>query len=129
MKERGQSQISLTDPDSRAMPVGGGEAPLVGYNVQRSVDDKHKLIVDHEVTNDVTDFGLLGRMAQRAKQALGVDELDVVADMGYYDGQRVKECLEDGITPYIPKANTSANRKHGLVTKEDLRDDPEQDSR
>ena len=128
MKERGQSQISLTDPDSRAMPVGGGEATLVGYNVQLSVDAKHKLIVDHEVTNDVTDFGLLGRMAQRAKQALGVDEMDVVADMGYYDGQQVKACLEDGITLYIPKASTSANRKRGLFTKQDFRYDPEQDS-
>jgi len=128
MKERGQSQISLTDPDSRAMPVGGGEATLVGYNVQLSVDAKHKLIVDHEVTNDVTDFGLLGRMAQRAKQALGVDEMDVVADMGHYDGQQVKACLEDGITPYIPKASTSANRKRGLFTKQDFRYDPEQDS-
>jgi len=128
MKERGQSQISLTDPDSRAMPVGGGEATLVGYNVQLSVDAKHKLIVDHEVTNDVTDFGLLGQMAQRAKQALGVDEMDVVADMGYYDGQQVKECLEDGITPYIPKASTSANRKRGLFTKQDFRYDPQQDS-
>ena len=128
MKERGQSQISLTDPDSRSMPVGGGEATVVGYNVQLSVDAKHKLIVDHEVANDVTDFGLLGRMAQRAKQALGVDEMDVVADMGYYDGQQVKECLEDGITPYIPKASTSANRKRGLFTKPDFRYDPQQDS-
>jgi len=42
------------------VPVGGGEATLVGYNVQLSVDAKHKLIVDHKVTNEVTDFGLLG---------------------------------------------------------------------
>jgi len=60
LKESGESQVSLTDPDSRAMPVGGGEATLVGYNVQLSVDAKHKLIVDHKVTNEVTDFGLLG---------------------------------------------------------------------
>ena len=50
-------------------------------------------------------------MAKAAKEALGADEIDVIADMGYYHGQQVKECLEDGITPYIPKANTSANRK------------------
>ena len=127
MKERGQSQISLTDPDSRAMPVGGGEATLVGYNVQLSVDAKHKLIVDHDVTHEVTDLGLLSRMAKSAKQALGVDEMDVVADRGYYDGQEVKACLEEHITPYIPKANTSANRKRGLFTKEDFRYDPDQD--
>jgi len=127
MGESGQSQISLTDPDSRSMPVGGGEATVVGYNVQLSVDSKYKLIVDHEVTNDVTDRGLLSRMAERAKQALGVDEMDVIADKGYYDGQEVKACLEENITPYIPKANTSANRKRGLFTKEDFRYDSDQD--
>ena len=127
MKQSGQSQISLTDPDSRSMPVGGGEATVVGYNVQLSVDSKYKLIVDHEVTTDVTDLGLLSRMAGRAKRALGVDQMDVIADKGYYDGQEVKACLEEDITPYIPKANTSANRKRGLFTKEDFRYDPDQD--
>src|SRR3990170_2147688 len=58
LKESGQSQISLTDPDSRAMPIGGGQATLVGYDVQLSVDAKHKLIVDHDVTHEVTDLGL-----------------------------------------------------------------------
>jgi transposase len=127
LKESGQSQISLTDPDSRAMPIGGGEATLVGYNVQLSVDAKHKLIVDHDVTHEVTDLGLLSRMAKSAKEALGVDEMDVVADRGYYDGKEVKACLQEGITPYIEKPNTSANRKRGLFTKEDFRHDREQD--
>jgi transposase len=127
MRQSGQSQISLTDPDSRSMPIGGGEATVVGYNVQLSVDSKYKLIVDHEVTTDVTDLGLLSRMAERAKRALGVAEMDVVADKGYYDGQEVKACLGQDITPYIPKANTSANRKRGLFTKEDFRYDPDQD--
>jgi transposase len=127
MRQSGQSQISLTDPDSRSMPVGGGEATVVGFNVQLSVDSKYKLIVDHEVTTDVTDRGLLSAMAERAKQALGVAEIDVIADKGYYNGQEVKACLEEDITPYIPKANTSANRKRGLFTKEDFRYDPDQD--
>ena len=42
-KRTGESQISLTDPDSRAMasyPKVG-----VGYNAQVAVDAKHKLIV------------------------------------------------------------------------------------
>ena len=45
----------------------------------------------------------------------------------HYHGQQVKECLEDGITPYIPKANTSANRKRGLFTKQDFAYDAEHD--
>ena len=127
MKESGESQISLADPDSRSMPLAGGPRTQVSYNVQVSVDEKHKLIVDHAVTNQVTDRSLLSQMAKRARRALGVDELDVLADMGYYDGQQVKDCLDKGITPYIPKPDTSANKKLGLFTKKDFRYDPELD--
>ena len=127
MEESGETQISLTDPDSRSMPVGGGRTTDVAYNVQMSVDSKDKLILDHEVTNEVTDRSLLSQMSERAKEALGVEELDVLADMGYYDGQQVKDCTEAGITPYIPKADTSANRKLGLFAKDDFLYDPEQD--
>jgi transposase len=127
MEESEESQISLTDPDSRSMPLAGGPRTQVGYNVQVSVDEKHKLIVDHEVTNEVTDRSLLSRMAKRAKEALGVDELEVLADMGYYDGQQVKDCIDEGITPYIPKAETSANKKLGLFGKSDFRYDHDLD--
>ncbi len=127
MEESDQSQISLTDPDSRSMPIGGGRITDVGYNVQVAVDPKHKLIVDHQVTNAVTERGLLSTMAKRAKEALEVDRLDVLTDMGYYDGQQVKACLEAEITPYIPKPNTSANTQLGLFGKQDFRYDPEND--
>ncbi len=50
----GESQISLTDPDSRAMAAHTHVA--VGYNVQVAVDAKHKLIVEQQVTNQVVDI-------------------------------------------------------------------------
>jgi transposase len=127
LDESGQSQISLTDPDSRMMPVSGDRRTDVCYNVQVSVDPKHKLIVDHEVTNAVTDRDLLSHMAKRVKDLLGVEDLEVLADMGYYHGKEVKACLEAGITPYIPKPKTSASRKRGLFAKDDFRYDQEQD--
>jgi transposase len=67
LKDSGQTQVSLTDPDSRSMPVSGDRRTDVSYNVQVAVDPKHKLIVDHQVTNAVTDRDLLGAMAMRAK--------------------------------------------------------------
>ena len=127
LDESGETQISLTDPDSRMMPVSGGRRTDVAYNVQFSVDPKHKLIVDHEVTNAVTDRDLLSHMAIRVKDLLGVDDLEVLADMGYYHSKEVKACLEAGITPYIPKPQTSASRKRGLFAKDDFRFDQEQD--
>jgi transposase len=127
MEDAGLTQISLTDPDSRSMPAGGGQVTDVSYNVQIVVDGKHKLIVDHDVTNEPTDRNLLHPMALRAQEVLGVDHLDVVADMGYANGQQVKACLEAGITPYLPQANTSANSALGLFGKQDFHYDPTQD--
>jgi hypothetical protein len=51
----------------------------------------------------------------------------VLTDMGYFDGQQVMTCLESGITPYIPKPNTSANTQLGLYGKEDFRYDSQND--
>jgi len=118
LKKSGETQISLTDPDSRAMKVGQGSD--VCYNVQTVVDSLHKLIVEHEVTNEPTDHRQLSRMAVRAKQTLEIEQLEVVADRGYYDGAEVKKCGEAGITVYVAKQQTSANEKHGLYTKEDF---------
>jgi len=126
-EESEETQISLTDADARSMPVGKGRGTEVAYNVQISVDDKHYLIVDHEVTNEVTDRAQLSTMAIRAKETLGVDELDALADMGYYDGEEVKTCLEADIRPYIPKPDTSANKRLGLYGKQDFHYDTEHD--
>ena len=57
LERTGEDQISLTDPDSRAMAAHTRVA--VGYNVQVAVDAKNKLIVEQEVTNQVVDMGLL----------------------------------------------------------------------
>src|SRR5271156_1136339 len=78
----GESQISLTDPDSRAMAAHTHVA--VGYNVQIAVDTKHKLIVEQQVTNQVVDMGLLTQTAAPAKEVLGVERIAVVADRGYF---------------------------------------------
>jgi len=121
LKRSGQTQVSLTDPDSRAMPTGHGSQ--VGYNVQIAVDEKHKLIVAHEVTNAVTDRDQLASMAQTAKATIGAATLTVVADMGYYHGAEVKQCEAQGIVAYVAKPNTSANTKLGLFGKECFRYD------
>ncbi len=119
LKANGAKQVSLTDKDARSMVMHHGSTE-VGYNVQTAVDEKHQLIVEHEVTNDPTDHAHLAEMALRAKETLGVKQLEVVADMGYYDGAEVKQCAEAGVTTYIPKPITSVNRKRGLFTKQDF---------
>ena len=119
LKTSGAKQVSLTDRDARSMVMHHGSTE-VGYNVQTVVDEQHQLIVEHEVTNDPTDHAHLAKMALRAKETLGVAQLAVVADMGYYDGAEVKQCAAAGITAYIPKPITSVNQKRGLFTKQDF---------
>lgn len=115
LEASGASQLSLTDADSRSMKTRQGTE--VCYNVQVAVDHQHKLIVAHEVTNAVTDQAQLATIAKRAKAALDADQLEVLADMGYDDGDEVKKCVDAGLIPYIPKPNTSANTKLGLFGK------------
>src|ERR1700694_2377176 len=75
-------QISLTDPDSRSMATSGRGSGVVGYNVQIAVDTDHHLIITHEVTNSGSDRSQLANVASQAKEVLGVDELNAVADRG-----------------------------------------------
>ncbi len=101
LEESGESQVSLTDPDSRLML--NSQKFDVSYNVQTTVDDKNKLIVDYEVTNDVTDKKQLGEMSIRAKEILEVDTLNVTSDKGYFDALEIKACVDNNIIPYVPE--------------------------
>ena len=103
-------QLSLTDQDARSMKTRG--EGIVGYNVQTAVDTKHHLIVAHEVINTGADRDQLSTMAGKARDAMGVNELEVVADRGYFKSEEILACEEIGITPMVPKSITSkANRK------------------
>ena len=108
-------QVSISDPDARSMQHRGGG--IVGYNVQAAVDTKHHLIVAHELTNIGHDRNALAAIADQAKEALQVDELTVVADKGYYSGEQIKDCMDSGVTPIVPKCKTSSNRSNGLFDK------------
>jgi len=118
-------QVSVTDPDTRRMPTAQGN--VVGYNAQIAVDARHKLIAAADVTNDGTDYRQLADVAQQAKENLHVEQTEVVADKGYYSAAEVSRCVEQGITPFIPKADTSANRKAGLFGKRQFRYDATKD--
>ena len=67
LEKSGESQVSLTDPDSRAMAAYTKVG--VGYNIQIAVDAKHKMIVEQAVSNDVLDMGLLQRTAEPARDS------------------------------------------------------------
>ncbi len=95
-------QVSLTDPDARAMVTRTDLRGVVGYNVQAALDTPHHLIVAHEVTNVGPDRHHLTSMARRAQVAMGTEELIVLADRGYYAGEEILSCTRAGIVPLVP---------------------------
>lgn len=94
--------IAITDPDSKMMLVKSSGRE-VSHNVQIAVDSKNHLVVALDVTSEAIDREQLYNMAQQAKEELGVSELSVVADKGYYSAKQFGLCEEAGITAYAPK--------------------------
>ena len=113
-------QVSFTDPDSRSMATSGRGSGVVGYNVQTAVDTEHHLIIAHEVTNSGTDRAQLANMGNQAKEVLGVDELEAIADRGYYSGEEIKACDDAGIKVTLPKPITSGAKSKGRFGKQDF---------
>jgi transposase len=115
MMQRPDQQISLTDPDARSMATSGRGTGMVGYNVQTAVDTKHHLIVAHEVTNTGHDHEQLYSMANKAKEALESERLEVLADRGYFESQQILDCEEAGIAAILPNWTWPADgRDQGL---------------
>ena len=126
LTETGETQLSRTDADARLLTKSGHV--VAGYNVQVAIDAKHKLIVASEVVNDGNDTGQLHAVADAAKQALGVETLTVLADSGYYNGETLKDCEEDGITAYVPPPQRNGRLvAQGRFSHEAFRYDAEAD--
>ena len=121
-------QVSLTDPDARAMATNGRGSGIVGYNLQSAVDAEHHLIVAHDVVMTPTDRQQLSSISGMAKAAMGVEQLDVLADRGYFSGEEIRTCEAMGITPYVPKPLTSTAKAEGRFGKQDFAYVPEQDA-
>src|SRR3982074_2335038 len=120
-------QISLTDPDSRSMATSGRGSGVVGYNVQIAVDTAHPLITTHGVTNGGTDRSQLAHTAKETKATLEAENLDVVADRGYFSSGEILACQEAGITVTLPKPMTSNSKAEGRFGKQDFRYVAEED--
>ena len=98
MEESGASQLSLTDADARLMKSKNGF--IVAYNPQTAVDSNTHVIRDFQMTNQVTDHGLIGStLEQIRKESDGV--IETTADRGYEVEEDMIGCLEAGIIPHV----------------------------
>ncbi len=125
LERTGEDQISLTDPDSRAMAAHTKIG--VGYNVQVAVDAKHKLIVEQAVTNQVVDMGLLTQTVEPARAVLEVETIEVVADRVYFKSEDIEACEKAGCVPHVPKPQRGSSVRQGLFRKDEFRFEADRD--
>lgn len=123
LKQSGENEISTTDPDARLMANHNNVE--VSYNVQTTVDAKHKLIADFKVTQKPNDLGELDNMALRAKKLFGNKTFEVLADKGYYQAKDLKKCAKNGITVYITKQTYANGTKDQVFYADQFKYDPE----
>jgi hypothetical protein len=120
MDTTGETQVSLTDPDARAMATTSKQPRVVGYNVQNVVEAKHHLIVAHEVTNLGYDREALSMMAHAAKEVMASKTIEAVADKGYYKGEEIVSAEQAGVAVIVSKPNTSNAGAVGRFDKADF---------
>ena len=122
-------QISLTDPDARALPMNNLGHVEIAYNVQSTVDSAHCLIADFAVENE-PDIHLLAKTGMAAKAELGLsreDEWELLADKGYCYGRELQACAEGGITTFVAFPQQDYKTKEAGFQKADFKYDPEKD--
>lgn len=95
LEQSGEVQISTSDPDSRQL-ITRNNITEVGYNVQTTVDEKHKLTIDFKVTNE-NDSKAMGIMLRRAEVILGTSEFTGLYDKGYHTGSELKAGIKRGV--------------------------------
>jgi hypothetical protein len=53
-------------------------------------------------------------MLKQAQESTHCDDLSVLGDRGYYNGEEILACDQAGITAYVPKTQTSNSQARGL---------------
>lgn len=100
---------------------------VVGYNVQTAVEAENHLIVAHEVTMQGYDRDALSMMAVAARDAMAPDQIEAIADKGYYKSEEILACEQAGTEVVVPKPQTSNAGARGQFDKADFAYDAETD--
>jgi transposase len=125
LKESGEPQISISDPESRQIMIRNNITE-VAYNVQSTVDAKHNIPIDYKVTNQ-NDSKAMGNMIQRAKSILRTSEFTALYDKGFHTGSELKTAQELGVEtivaiPGVPSTSQAPdhdyNYEHFIYDKE-----------
>lgn len=103
----GDTQISTTDPEARAMRANNNGTD-VGYLIQAATDEKYNLFVHADASGEVTDKRALAPMALEVKHLLDLKRFKLLSDAGYSTGDQFQVCKTNGIETYCaPMPSTS----------------------
>jgi hypothetical protein len=67
-----------------------------------------------------SDRNQLAVTAQKERTAIGSEALEVFADAGYFSGKEIAACESGGITPNVPKPQTSTSKTQARYGKQDF---------
>jgi transposase len=128
LKESGQPQISLSDPESRQIMLRNNITE-VAYNVQTTVDSKNNIPIDYKVTNE-NDSKAMGNMVQRAKSILRTNEFTVLYDKGFHTGSELKTAQDLGIETIvaIPGVPSTSQAPDTIFNYENFKYNKEEDT-
>jgi transposase len=126
LDKSGESQISTSDPESRQLMIRN-RITEVAYNVQTTVDEKHKITLDYKVTNQ-NDSRALGSMLRRAKVILGHSGFTALFDKGYHRGSEISKAISMGVKPMVAVPGVASFAPDERYNVEHFVYDPQQDT-
>ncbi len=120
LQDSGDTQISTTDPDARALLVQG-QVVEICHNMQAAVDSKYNLVVATHTINQ-NDRNALSAIAKEAKENLSVNGYVALVDKGYHNGRQIQQCTEECIetivaSPTLVNSNDKGTTAAYMVSK------------
>jgi hypothetical protein len=107
LKQTGEKQTSNLDPEARQLFVRGAVTEVC-CNVQSTVDNKHKIPIDYDVTNNY-DKQAMTSMVENAIEILGNSTFDAVFDKGYYTAEQIHKSQKFGVTTHVCVPNPASH--------------------
>lgn len=120
LEESGETQVSTTDPDARALLIQG-QVVEVSYNTQAAVDEKYKMVVATQTINK-NDRNALYDVVKEVQSNLQQEHFTVLADKGYNNAREIENTQKAGVKTIVAQqvivnSNDKGTTPNYLVTK------------
>lgn len=113
LKSTGDTQISTTDPDARALLVQG-QVVEISHNMQAAVDSKYNLVVATHTINR-NDRNALTNIAIEAKENMGVKKYTALVDKGYHNGREIQQTTDANIVTIVANPEVVNSNEKGTT--------------